>query len=62
MGDVDLKARLSAGHLGLASRRLRIEAAGGTIRFGPAEPRGTAVEVRLPHIARPGPVGAPTAS
>ncbi len=33
MGEVDLEARLGAGHLGLASRRIRIEAAGGTIAF-----------------------------
>ena len=48
MGDVDLEARLGAGHLGLASRRIRIEAAGGTIAFSRAEPHGTLVEVHLP--------------
>ena len=48
MGEVDLEARLGAGHLGLASRRIRIEAAGGTIAFRRAEPHGTVVEVQLP--------------
>ncbi len=48
MGSVDLADRLAEGHLGLASRRVRISAAGGTLAIRPAEPRGTTVEVRLP--------------
>ena len=48
MADVDLQARLGAGHLGLASRRIRVEAAGGTIDFRAAEPHGTVVEIDLP--------------
>lgn len=48
MAEVDLQARLGAGHLGLASRRIRVEAAGGTIDFRAAEPHGTVVEIDLP--------------
>ncbi len=62
MAGVDLDARLGEGHLGLASRRIRIEAAGGSIDFGPADPHGTVVEVRLPLSARPVRAVAPAAS
>ncbi len=51
LGDVDLSSRLADGHLGLASRRIRIEAAGGSLSLRPADPHGTVVEVALPLFA-----------
>ena len=48
MAGVDLDARLGAGHLGVASRRIRLEAAGGRINFRTADPHGTVVEVEVP--------------
>jgi two-component system, NarL family, sensor kinase len=48
MAGVDLDARLGAGHLGVASRRIRLEAAGGRITFSPADPHGTIVDVEVP--------------
>ena len=51
LGDVDLSSRLADGHLGLASRRIRIEAAGGSLSLRPADPHGTVVEVTLPLVA-----------
>jgi two-component system NarL family sensor kinase len=48
MAGVDLDARLGAGHLGVASRRIRLEAAGGRITFHHADPHGTIVDVEVP--------------
>lgn len=48
MRGVDLQDRLAGGHLGLASRRVRIEAARGTLRISPGDPRGTVVDVEVP--------------
>ena len=48
LGGVDLEARLRNGHLGLASRRIRVEAAGGWMRLRDAEPHGTVAEVEVP--------------
>ena len=48
LGGVDLDARLRNGHLGLASRRIRVEAAGGWMRMRDAVPHGTIVEVEVP--------------
>lgn len=48
MADVDLDRRLAERHIGLASRRIRIEAAGGQLRFAEAAPRGTIVTVDVP--------------
>ena len=48
MTGIDIDTRLRAGHLGLASRRIRIEAVGGTIDFRPTQPHGTQVHVRVP--------------
>ena len=48
MAGVDLDARLGAGHLGVASRRIRLEAAGGRITFNPADPHGTIIDVDVP--------------
>ena len=53
LGDVDLSSRLAEGHLGLASRRIRIEAVGGTLSIRPAEPHGTVVDVTVPLIRPP---------
>jgi two-component system NarL family sensor kinase len=43
-----LAERLATGHIGLASQRVRVEAAGGTLEVEPAHGGGTRVEVRLP--------------
>jgi two-component system NarL family sensor kinase len=51
MSEVDVDTRLRAGHLGLASRRIRVAAAGGTIDFRPVQPHGTLVHVRVPLTA-----------
>jgi two-component system NarL family sensor kinase len=40
--------RLAAGHVGLASQRLRVEAAGGRLEAAPVEPHGTRMTVTLP--------------
>jgi two-component system NarL family sensor kinase len=48
MEGTDLDARLREGHLGLASRRIHVEVVGGTLFIGPARPRGTRVDVRVP--------------
>jgi two-component system NarL family sensor kinase len=45
---VDLGARLAEGHLGVASRQIRIAAAGGRITFRAARPHGTTVGVSVP--------------
>ena len=46
--DADLADRLREGHVGLASRRIHVEAVGGVLRIGAAELRGTRVEVVVP--------------
>jgi two-component system NarL family sensor kinase len=43
-----LDARLAAGHIGIASRRIRLEAAGGTLRLYAGESGGTTAEARVP--------------
>ncbi|MET0695460.1 MAG: ATP-binding protein [Propionibacteriaceae bacterium] len=43
-----LEQRLREGHIGLASRRIRLEAAGGRFDVRAADPTGTVVEVRAP--------------
>ena len=48
MSGVDLEARLIDRHVGLASRRIRVEAAGGHLSFTDAEPHGTVVSVDVP--------------
>ncbi len=50
MADVNVRARLRAGHLGLASRRIRIEAAGGRVSILPVHPHGTRVVLEVPVI------------
>ena len=51
MAGVDLAERLSERHLGIASRRIRIEAAGGSLRYTDAEPHGTIATVEVPARA-----------
>ena len=52
-----LAERLAEGHVGLASQRVRIEAAGGTMQVASAPGEGTHVEIRVPgavaHRAQP---------
>lgn len=43
-----LEEKLAAGHLGLASQRMRIEGAGGTFSIEENHPRGTAITVTVP--------------
>jgi two-component system NarL family sensor kinase len=43
-----LAERLAEGHVGLASQRLRIEAAGGSMHVASAPGEGTRVEIRVP--------------
>ncbi|MFF3159989.1 sensor histidine kinase [Streptomyces sp. NPDC057910] len=43
-----INERLAAGHIGLASQRVRIEAAGGSLRYVPVS-CGTHVQVRVPR-------------
>lgn len=43
-----LSSRVAQGHIGLASQRIRIEDAGGTLAFRPNTPHGTVVVVTLP--------------
>ncbi|RSS83608.1 sensor histidine kinase [Streptomyces sp. WAC06614] len=47
-----LEQRLAQGHIGVASLRARVEAAGGTLTYLPTE-RGTAVRVTLPAATGP---------
>lgn len=46
-----MQRRLSEGHIGLASRRIRLEAAGGSLRVAPRSPAGTVAVAELP-VAR----------
>lgn len=50
IGDVDLGGRLAEGHLGLASRRIRIEAAGGRLELTSVAPHGTRARVDVPVV------------
>jgi two-component system NarL family sensor kinase len=43
-----LAERLAEGHVGLASQRVRVEAAGGTMRIASSPGEGTRVVIRLP--------------
>lgn len=47
LSGADAAQRLRQGHIGLASQRARIEAAGGSLQVVPA-PAGTRIEVRVP--------------
>lgn len=48
LGDVDLHERLAEGHLGLASRRARLKAFGGSLELRDAQPHGTVATVVVP--------------
>lgn len=43
-----LKARRAEGHIGLAAREARLQAAGGTLRLSAASPHGTRAELEVP--------------
>ena len=47
-----LPERLAQGHIGLASQRHRVEAAGGELVVTSGGTRGTRVEIRLPQPRR----------
>ena len=49
--EAELSSRLAAGHIGLASRRARVEAVGGRFTIGAGPAGGTVVQVDVP--ARP---------
>ena len=44
----EIEKKLAAGHIGLSSRRARLEAVGGTFAIRPRQPAGTTVEVHVP--------------
>jgi two-component system NarL family sensor kinase len=48
-----LGAQLADGHVGLASQRVRIEAAGGSMEIASRPRKGTRVEITLPDGAAP---------
>lgn len=48
MDSADLNQRVEDGHVGLASRRLRVQALGGRLSIRPVEPSGTEVAVEIP--------------
>ena len=48
IADGVLERQLAAGHIGVASHRLRIEAAGGRFSLAPAPPHGTRLTVEVP--------------
>ena len=53
VSDEQLHRQLAAGHIGLTSRRARIEAAGGRFVVSAGAPTGTTVEVDVPAHALP---------
>ena len=44
----EVERQLAEGHIGLTSRRVRLEAAGGSLRIRPGSPSGTVAEVEVP--------------
>ncbi len=48
--DVVDAGRPTVGHLGLASRRIHVEAVGGEMHLDPVPPHGTRVEVKVPVV------------
>ncbi len=46
----ELAQRLGEGHIGVETRRVRLEAAGGSLTFRAAQPTGTVAEVQLPVV------------
>ncbi len=53
VSDEQLNRQLAAGHIGLTSRRARIEAAGGRFALTAGSPTGTTVEIDVPARALP---------
>ena len=51
--DAEMNAQLAAGHIGLSSRRTRVEAAGGRFVVTANQPTGTVVQVQVPAAAVP---------
>ena len=56
----EIERQLAHGHIGLTSRRVRLEAAGGSLILHPGEPSGTVAEVEVPAALQSG--SAPTGS
>jgi two-component system NarL family sensor kinase len=52
IGPGEIERRLAEGHIGLTSRRVRLEAAGGSLTLGPGEPSGTVALVEVPAPLR----------
>ncbi len=50
----EIEEQLAHGHIGLTSRRVRLEAAGGSMTLRSAEPSGTVAEVEVPAVLRAG--------
>jgi propanol-preferring alcohol dehydrogenase len=48
----DIERKLAEGHIGLTSRRVRLEAAGGSLRIRAGTPSGTVAEVEVPATIR----------
>ena len=48
----EIEEQLAHGHIGLTSRRVRLEAAGGSLTLRAAEPSGTVAEVEVPAALR----------
>jgi two-component system NarL family sensor kinase len=44
----EVERQLALGHIGLTSRRVRLEAAGGSLLLHPGNPAGTVAEVEVP--------------
>lgn len=50
----EVEQQLGQGHIGLTSRRVRLEAAGGSLRIGAGAESGTVAEVEVPAISATG--------
>jgi two-component system, NarL family, sensor kinase len=53
LGAGELERRLGEGHIGVASQRVRVEAAGGRFTVRAAQPNGTSAEIEVPAIPLP---------
>ncbi len=52
--ELEMEKKLAEGHIGLSSRRARVEAAGGRLEVKAREPKGTVVDVHVPARLSPG--------
>jgi two-component system, NarL family, sensor kinase len=50
----EVERQLALGHIGLTSRRVRLEAAGGSLVLRPGSPAGTVAEVEVPAVLQMG--------